>query len=114
MAKLFRLSIMLCAIAVPFSTKAEAPLPLEGACFEMIPGNPKTLPGSPILLNKCTGDTFLLSLVRPSTSGAGKSEAIIKWVPIDRASAIQGKAKLKPSSSIGAKCFSYDGRNFCH
>ena len=109
-----KLAILLGAALVPLAVEAQSPPPLGGVCFEMIPASPKTLPGTPILLNKCTGDSFFLSRKQPAMAGGRKAEATYQWLPIGGAVAAEGKAKFEQSGSVGAKCFSYDGRQFCH
>ena len=109
-----KLAILLGAALVPLAVEAQSPPPSGGVCFEMIPASPKTLPGTPILLNKCTGDSYLLARKQPTAAGGRKAEAAYQWLPIGGAVAIEGKAKLEQSNSVGAKCFSYDGRQFCH
>jgi hypothetical protein len=109
-----KLAILLGAALVPLAVEAQSPPPSDGVCFEMIPAIPKTLPGAPILLNKCTGDSFVLSRLGPNAPGGRKAEPPYQWLPIGRAVTAEGKAKFEQSGSVGAKCFSYDGRHFCH
>ncbi len=108
-----KLVVLLGAALVPLAVEAQSPPPPDGVCFEMVPAIPKTLPGTPILLNKCTGDSFVLSRMPPNAPGARKAEATYEWLPISRVAA-EGKAKFEKSGTVGAKCFSYDGRHFCH
>jgi hypothetical protein len=116
MAQHFRtgLAILMGAALIPFAVEAQSPPPPDGVCFEIVPGTSEMLPGSPILLNKCTGDSFFLSRKQPPASAGRKAQATYQWLPIGRAIAVEGMAKLEPSGTAGAKCFSYDGRQFCH
>jgi hypothetical protein len=85
------------------ASAAEEPkrAPGTAACYEVVgPGN-DSLPKSPILVNKCTGQTYLL--VR---SGGPKGPQKYDWVPI--------AIREQPQPTVASRrCFTYDGREFC-
>ena len=80
--------------------------PASGACYEMLPADANTLPGSPMLINKCTGQTYVLMRAAVKASGVPK----YRWLPIALDDAPEGKSKRTPA---GHNCFSFDGRQFC-
>ena len=103
-AVLAPLAALFC-LSLPALARADDPAP---ACFQMLPATPDTLPGSPMLLNKCTGDTYVLSRVRYKKKS--RVRTIYRWVPIaigDR------QAQPVPKVSGGENCFEFNGRRFC-
>jgi hypothetical protein len=84
-------------------------------CFEVIAANPKGPPGAPILVNRCSGETYLLTRMRRN----GQKSATFQWVPIDKAiSGAAGEPPLQGATSKAIKptpngCFVYNQRIFC-
>lgn len=78
----------------------------SSACYEMIPADANTLPGSPMLINKCTGETYVLTRAAAKASGSPK----YRWLPVAMGDALSVTTKVAPT---GRKCFSFDGRQFC-
>jgi hypothetical protein len=77
----------------------------------MLPAEANTLPGSPMLINKCTGQTYVLARVPPKEKGtAGHA---YQWQPIAMADGPEVKSKPATAAPAGHKCFSFDGRQFC-
>jgi hypothetical protein len=81
---------------------SQSPPPAEGACFEIAFPAPGNLPAGPILLNKCTGATHILTRF-----DRGKSGITYEWVPV------AVRAPPDASAKAGRKCFTFDGRHFC-
>lgn len=81
----------------------------EKPCFELHPGIAAHPPHAPLLLNRCTGETFVL-IAGASSKKRPASPSSYRWQPI-------GKSRPAPelaSPAAGTKCFDYDGRKFCH
>lgn len=86
----------------------------SSACFAVIEAKPGVLPAAPILVDRCSGETFVLTKKRrgdPTT---------YEWVAIGKAeSGSRVSAKPARSTASSAKmpargnCFSYNGRTFC-
>jgi hypothetical protein len=72
-------------------------LPLGGRqdCFEVIPARPGTLPSAPLLINKCSGATYVLA-TKPN------DRRTYYWKPIQARAADDRE-----------KCFTYNNRVFC-
>lgn len=83
-------------------------------CFEFVPVRPRIEPASPMLIDKCSGRTWLLT----RTSRGGYRWAAIHTeaeVPkaIDRP-ATDGSPAAKADKDGGAgKCFTFNNRKFC-
>ncbi len=99
---------LLLGVLRPAAMPAALAEPLQGPpCYELLPAEANVLPASPILINKCTGQTYVLARAR--------SGAAYQWVPI----AVGDGKDVKPapkgtgSAPAGRKCFSFDGRHFC-
>ena len=76
------------------SAMGQSPVP-NGACFEIVTPASSNAP-EVMLLNKCTGDTYVLSRT-PRQKGGAKFE----WVP------------TKAGKSAPKGCFMFEGRTFC-
>jgi hypothetical protein len=109
-----RFNSLTCAIVLlPAAAMAQsAPPPGGGACYEMLAAEANTLPGRPLLINKCTGQTFVLMRVPPKGKPAGGSA--YRWQPIAVGDdSAEAKPKPATAATAGHKCFSLDGRKFC-
>ncbi len=86
----------------------------QAACFEVLAGPSETQPAGAILLNPCSGQTWLLVRTSPSPARGGPGHPLYRW------SAIAGDvADPKPPpppapvTATGDKCFIFQGRRFC-
>src|SRR5262249_26014113 len=97
------------------------------SCFEIVTPQRFAHPRSPLLFNKCTGQTWLL-VPRYAETATGKrtDRVVYRWATLEvegtphsevsnpgRASAVTKPAKTGTPSSGGAKCFVFMGRQFC-
>lgn len=98
------------------SPAAAQQTPPATACFQVIEGSADVPPAAPLLVDRCTGETFVLTRAR---RGEGKA---FEWVPIAKAAAgavaeaapappPRPPASAKAASKEG--CFTYSGRNYC-
>lgn len=78
------------------------PASSASTCFEILPAERNVVPASPILLNKCTGSTYVLT----------RKRSRYEWVPIGRREGPRPVPKPAKETS-GRKCFYFDGREFC-
>ena len=85
------------------------PAPEGSACYGLIPAAANTLPGAPLLINKCSGQTYVLTRVPLREKAAGRH--MYRWHPIALGDATE--TKPRPAAAAGSKCFAYDGRQFC-
>jgi len=110
------------AIELPATVAtAQQPEPQPGLCFEIIPARQNAQPEGAFLLNRCTGQTWLLTRVDPVGAKARRAAAIgYRWSllvgdgvemkkPPPRPEA-QTAAPVRPSTE---KCFNFQGRQFC-
>jgi hypothetical protein len=95
------------AVAPPPAMAQSAP---ATACFEMFPAETNAPPGMPLLINKCTGETYLLARV---PSKAKSSAGGYRWVPIGVSDGKDEKPVPAAGPPAGRKCFSFEGRHFC-
>lgn len=103
---------------------AQAPEAMQpnGACFEVVATHAGTQPEGAILLNRCSGQTWMLVRTRqPSEKDGNGGQGAYRWSPIKTADtqvAITPPAPLKirapkPTSQTSDKCFTFQGRRFC-
>jgi hypothetical protein len=91
--------LLACGLSLPSvaAIAQSAPsVPTGGACYEMLPAEANTLPGSPMLINKCTGQTYVLTRV-PGKEKATTGHAY-RWQPI----AMDDGAEVKPQPATAA------------
>ncbi len=86
--------------------------PAGTACFQVLPGQTEVLPQAPLLLNTCTGETFvLIRAKRP-----GPKSAQFEWLEIAKPGAGSSEStKGAPAATGPARdnCFTYNGRSYC-
>jgi hypothetical protein len=79
------------------------------ACYEVIAPQPNALPRTPLLVDKCSGRTWLLT---KSARGAGYRWARVSTEEAAPSSgAAQAKAPEQPANS--RNCFTFNNRRFC-
>ncbi len=85
------------------------------ACFLVIEGQADVAPNAPMLIDRCTGSTFVLTRTRRD----GKTA--FEWVPISKATAStadQSRQQQSPGppsakTPIRDGCFTFSGRSYC-
>jgi hypothetical protein len=98
---------------LPFEAIAQA---LEasqpsGACYEIIAGREATRVEGAILLNRCSGQTWILT----------RTHLAYRWSPIATAETQVATSPSpppkirvpKPADQSNAKCFAFQGRQYC-
>ena len=108
------LSRLLCLAVIVSASSASAQEQAQdatSACFSVIAGQADIPPASPLLLNRCTGDTFIL---RRSPKHPGG----FAWVALPKSGTVAAEPQRPPpelkSSSVGKSgCFSYNSRSYC-
>lgn len=106
------------------ATVAAQEVPTQGNrpdCFELVAVQLGVIPGAPMLINKCTGITYVLTRRgNPGQRPKNNSTSSYVWVPIDVVDK-PGRRDVVPVPEIkkgakvgsGKKCFTYDNRTFC-
>ncbi len=98
-------------VGMLFASSGGAAEPAVAAqCFELIPARSRIEPPSPMLVDKCTGRSWLLV----------RSRGSYRWAMIDMDQA-RPKATDRPvtdnqpmaKDGDGQKCFAFNGRKFC-
>lgn len=84
------------------------------SCFQVIEGNADVPPAAPILLDRCTGETFVLTRLRRG----GGIAAPFEWVPLTKGRAAETETSsstptVKSPAAGKAGCFTYNGRSYC-
>lgn len=107
------LSRLLLSLVVIFSASAASVQAQETTftCFSMIEGQADVPPAAPLLLNRCTGDTFVL---RRSPKDPGG----FAWAALSKAGSAAAEPQRPPlelkSSNVGKSgCFTYNSRSYC-
>ena len=84
-------------------------------CFEIIAPHPRGEPRSPVLIDKCSGSTWLLTRTR-----ATQARAAYHWQPLQMADRRVDAAEPRPATSprpaaAAAKgnCFTFQNRRYC-
>lgn len=79
-------------------------------CFEVIPARPNIEPAAPIMIDKCSGRTWIL--VRGGKSYRWSLITTEAEKPKIEDRAPIGGSEIAPSQG-GQKCFTFNGRRFC-
>jgi hypothetical protein len=83
-------------------------------CFDIIEPKRYAQPPSPVLFNRCTGESWIL--VQDHTGKARRfSRASYRWAVLERdgTPAAQAAAPRPETPDAGRKCFVFTGRRFC-
>jgi hypothetical protein len=78
----------------------------QPGCFDVVASRSDAHPAGTILLNRCSGQTWLL--VRYQSSVRGSS--VYRWSTIASDS---NEPRPPPPAASGDKCFAFQGRRFC-
>lgn len=86
----------------------------RGICYQVIEGQPDVAPAAPILVDRCSGKSFVLSRGR-SGSRSYKWVAIGKAADVSPREARSATARHSPTIRGGGKkgCFTFNGRSYC-
>lgn len=94
---------------------AQAPAP-ETACFQMMATPAGAGPASTILLDRCTGQTWILARRFQAAAKGRSGNAAFRWEPLSKDNA-EPPPSRKPvataPTATGDKCFTFQGRRFC-
>ena len=94
----------------------------SGACYQVIAGRAGSQPAGTILLNRCSGQTWMLIRTHQSAGdGIDSGQVAYRWRPIptgDTQVAVTSSTSPKvralgPASQNNAKCFTFQGRRYC-
>jgi hypothetical protein len=92
------------------SAQSEPSQTAQKDCLEFVAGRPDTPPGAPMLINKCTGHTFVLVTKQPA-GPRGAKHVHYFWQRIPMREPPSDLASARPAA--GSKCFAYENRLFC-
>jgi hypothetical protein len=85
----------------------------QAACFEVFTGSSKTRFAGAILLNRCSGQTWILvRSYQPAPKGRA-GQPVYRWNAIASDVAIPKPSTDAPVAAAGDKCFIFQGRRFC-
>ena len=112
--------ISTCMLTVPDGVAlAQATMP-ENACFQIMATPAGAGPSSAILLDRCTGQTWILARVYQAATKKGRaSNVAYRWEPLSKEATERPlPTQTRKSAPIGAtatgdKCFTFQGRRFC-
>jgi hypothetical protein len=96
--------------ACPSFSQGEQTPTARTDCFELVVAQQGTPPGSPMLVNKCNGHTFILVAKPSQRTRNGKSVRYV-WEAIPVADSGADLTSNRPA--LGKECFTYDDRVFC-
>jgi hypothetical protein len=89
--------------------EAESSRAAQKPCFEFVAGRPDTPPGAPMLVNTCTGQTFVLA--KQSHGPRGGKHARYVWQQLPMREVQSDLTGTRAAQKSG--CFAYDNRLFC-
>jgi hypothetical protein len=92
------------------SAQSESSHTAQKDCIEFVAGRRDTPPCAPMLINKCTGHTFVLVTRQPSGSRGAKHVHYL-WQRIFMREPPPELASTR--TAPGSKCFAYENRLFC-
>jgi len=98
----------LAVLAFGEAAVAQSPDTGKSACYEVIPPQPNAQPRTPMLVDRCSGRTWLLAK-------SGRS-AGYRWVRVttdDTPPPSPGAAQAKAPPSDARNCFTFNNRRFC-
>jgi hypothetical protein len=112
-AALLLLAVLL--VGLPVENTSAQPINAQTLCFDIVsPRDAARLDGS-ILLDRCTGQTWLLS-----RSGKRSGMIVYRWTMLAAEGDLIRKPLARPEPSVPApvrpstgKCFNFQGRQFC-
>jgi len=99
-----------------YATVAGAETARDSACFEVIRPHPQTHPRVPLLLDRCTGATWLL------VRGESHGPLGYRWAPLEVPAMVQaqksGNGHIVPKvgetqAPPTGNCFVFAGRRYC-
>jgi hypothetical protein len=99
----------------------EAPSP-AGFCFEVTAAHGDAQAPGAILLNRCTGQTWILARIyRSAAKGSRGTQISYRWMPIPTANtqvAFNAPAAAKVAAPLASppsreKCFVFGGKRYC-
>jgi hypothetical protein len=80
-----------------------------GACFNIVMGNTDKSEVGAFLLNRCSGESWILMRARQSAKG-GRS---YRWSHIDAGPSGPPSPPAERATANSSKCFTFQGRRFC-
>ena len=112
-AALLLLAVLL--VGLPVETTSAQPIDAQTLCFDIVSPRDAALLDGSILLDRCTGQTWLLS-----RSGKRGGMIVYRWTMLAAEGDLIRKPLARPEPSVPApvrpstgKCFSFQGRQFC-
>jgi hypothetical protein len=114
--------LVLAALAIELAStpaSAQQSEPRLGLCFDIIPARQNLRPEGAFLLNRCTGQTWLLTRIDPARA---RNPAAVgyRWsllaaddVEMTRPSPPPEARVPVPAHPSTEKCFNFQGRQFC-
>jgi hypothetical protein len=82
----------------------------QAACFEVLAGPSEMQPAGAILLNRCSGETWILVRTYPSPA---RGTPAYRWSAIIADVADPKPPANSPAAATRDKCFTFQGRRFC-
>jgi hypothetical protein len=125
--RVFAIALSLAGFS-PDRAAAQSPSgPSAESCFEIIPPQRHAHPRSPLLFNKCSGETWLLVPSQAETAKGRRSRLIYRWVLLEvegtrdsKAAKDEKRVTVAPQRAAGEAadggkphCFMFVGRQFC-
>ncbi len=115
--RMMRGGLSLAAVALLALPVVAAAQTASAPCYELLPASPRVEPAVPMLVDKCSGRTWLLKRAGRGTfrwatvEMDGDVPKATDRPPIDNQPA--NKAENPPAEGDGKKCFTFNNRKFC-
>ena len=111
----FAASLIFACAGLAFGGQALAQ-PATAPCFEIVPARSGIEPPVPMLVDKCSGRTWLLSRGGRRTGHDRASPYGYRWTLIEAEQDVAKTTDKLPAASADkrdSKCFTFNGRKFC-
>ena len=97
-------------ISVPAGTAVAQNSQAQIGCFEIVPARTDAHPTAAILLNSCSGQTWILVRAYPSSA---RGNPTYRWSAIASDTPEPKPPTGPPVATSSDKCFIFQGRRFC-
>jgi hypothetical protein len=85
----------------------------RGACFDVVTGPAETRPAGAILLNRCSGQSWILVRAYQAPTKGNPAQFVYRWSALASEFAEPRPRPAEPAAAAGDKCFVFQGRRFC-
>ena len=104
-------STLLLALAIGQASAQERAQ--HGSCFDVVAAPSETQPAGAILLNRCSGQTWILVRTYQAPAKGSPGHFVYRWSALASDGIEPRPRSGEPAAAAGDKCFTFQGRRFC-